>query len=153
VCAAWGASSAPNLLRRVGASPTVAGGVCAAFVVNSAPNLLRRVGTSPTVAGGVCAAFAMSSTPNLLRRVGTSPTVAAACARRGGRLAHQTCCDVLGQAQPSRWRARAEFVLSSAPNLLRRVGASPTVAGACTRARGPTGFRRCVSNAKLGLVP
>jgi hypothetical protein len=82
---------------------------CAALAISSTPNLLRRVGASPTVAVARGGASAMSSAPNLLRRVGASPTVAAACARRGGRLAHQTCCDVLGRAQPSRRRVCAAW--------------------------------------------
>ena len=49
-------------------------------------------------------------------------------------LAHQTYCDVSGQARPSRgWVRAAAFALSSAPNLFRRVGTSPTVALACGR--------------------
>jgi hypothetical protein len=45
--------------------------------------------------------------------------------------------------------------MSSAPNLLRRVGASPTVAAACVCGVHPVVwvFGARVSNAKLGLVP
>ena len=49
-------------------------------------------------------------------------------------LAHQTFCDESGQARPSLgWVRAAAFAVSSAPNLLRRVGTSPTVALACAR--------------------
>ena len=57
-------------------------------------------------------------------------------------LAHQTYCDESGQARPSLgWVRAAAFAVSSAPNLLRRVGTSPTVALACERWRAGIGVR------------
>ena len=91
-------SSAPNLLRRVGASPTVAEGGVFDVGANHAklglvPKLRNRFGVlpqpspkeTPAFKGlepdernrfGVLSARSMSSAPNLLRRVGASPTVA-----------------------------------------------------------------------------
>ena len=105
------------------------------LAMSSAPNLLQRVGTSPTVpllcarrwrARGVCVSNAkLGLEPKLRNRFGVllkpSPKAPsrsrALCPTNATGLvgylrcqAHQTCCDVSGRARPSRWRARGVCV-------------------------------------------
>ena len=152
-------NSTPNLLRRVGTSPTVAlarerwrvgigvwalacghwhlrGGVQAGRwrARGQRPRKQREAGPGAQASQQVWCATPTTPQKKPQRSRATCPMNATGLVGYPLCLAHQTYCDVSGQARPSRgWVRAAAFALSSAPNLFRRVGTSPTVALACGR--------------------